>query len=186
MSRAGFILPSRLADDMYWLGRYVERIEFGCRLTRSLLHRMTNASEFGQPAELMHLVKLLEAHGRLPVDWVEKPAAELQEAIVSVVFDSKNPNGIAGDVSKVYRIAMGVRDRLSSDAWRILTELSDSLIPAKTFGRVLDSARLSAMDMVLEKLSAFGGQAADGMTRDTGWLFLTSGAAWSASRTSRT
>lgn len=171
LSRAGFVLPSRLADDMYWLGRYVERIEFGCRLARSLLHRMTNASEFGQPAELMHLVKLLEAHGRLPVDWIKKPT-ELQDAIVRVVFDVKNPHGIAGDVSKVYRIAVGVRDRLSADAWRILTELSDSLVPAASFGRVLDSARLSAMNQVLEKLSAFGGQAADGMTRDTGWLFL--------------
>ncbi len=172
LSRAGFILPSRLADDLYWLGRYVERIEFGCRLTRSLLHRMTNASEFGQPAELMHLVGLLEAHGRLPIDWTEKPDAGLEEVLDAVVFDSTNPNGIAGDVSKVCRIAMGVRDRLSTDAWRILTELADDLVPANSFGRVPDSARLSVMDLVLEKLSAFSGQAADGMTRDTGWMFL--------------
>ena len=142
LSRAGFILPSRLADDLYWLGRYVERIEFGCRLTRCLLHRMTNESEFGQSAELMHLVELLEAHGRLPVDWATKSASALQEVLVAVVFDSANPNGIAGDVSKVHRIAMGVRDRLSTDAWRILTELSESLVPAKTMGRVLDGAAL--------------------------------------------
>ena len=172
LSRAGFILPSRLADDLFWLGRYVERIEFGCRLTRCLLHRMTNESEFGQPAELMHLVDLLEAHGRLPEDWTTKSASALQEVLVAVVFDRANPSGIAGDVSKVRRIAMGVRDRLSIDAWRILTELSDDLVPATTSGRVLDSARLSAMDLVLEKLAAFSGLAADGMTRDMGWVFL--------------
>src|SRR5262249_39840227 len=136
------------------------------------LHRMNNASEFGQPAELMHLVGLLEAHGRLPTDWEGDDTTELHEVLTAIVFDSSNPNGIAGDVAKVRRIAMGVRDRLSTDAWRILIGLGDDLLPAKTFGRVLDSAMLSAMDLVLERLSAFGGQAADGMTRDTGWLFL--------------
>ena len=59
LSRAGFILPSRLADDLYWLGRYVERIEFGCRLARCLLHRITNESELGHPDELVYLVDLV-------------------------------------------------------------------------------------------------------------------------------
>ena len=48
LSRAGFILSSRLADNLFWLGRYVERIEFGCRMARCLLHRMTDESEQGR------------------------------------------------------------------------------------------------------------------------------------------
>ena len=172
LSRAGFVLPSRLADDLYWLGRYVERIDFGCRLSRCLLQRMNNETDFGQPTELLHLIGLLEAHGRLPENWAARSSAELQDLLVAVVVEEGFPNGIVGDVAKVHRIAMGVRDRLSVDAWRILTELGNTLVPTPTVGHDLDGALLPAISQVLEKLSAFGGQAADGMTRDAGWMFL--------------
>ncbi len=172
LSRAGFVLPSRLADDLYWLGRYVERIDFGCRLSRCLLQRMNNETDFGQPTELLHLIGLLEAHGRLPENWAARSPAELQDLLVAVVVEEDFPNGIVGDVAKVHRIAMGVRDRLSVDAWRILTELGNTLVPSRAVGHDLDGALLPAISQVLEKLSAFGGQAADGMTRDAGWMFL--------------
>ena len=173
LSRAGFILPSRLADDLFWLGRYVERIEFGCRLARCLLRRITNEAELGQPDELTHLLDLLASHGRLAADWAVQPDLTLGDVLETGVFDEKNADSIAGDISKMHRIAMGVRDRLSIDAWRILTELRDDFVPTKTSTAVSDDdLRLVMLDTVLSKLSAFSGQAADGMTRDTGWLFL--------------
>jgi len=40
VSRATFDLPSRVADNLFWLGRYAERTESASRLTRGLLTRV--------------------------------------------------------------------------------------------------------------------------------------------------
>jgi uncharacterized circularly permuted ATP-grasp superfamily protein/uncharacterized alpha-E superfamily protein len=172
LSRAGFILPSRLADDLYWLGRYVERIEFGCRLARCLLHRITNESELGHPDELVYLVDLLVTQSRLPANSAARSELRLEGALELAVFDDENTGSIAGDIAKMHRIASGVRDRLSLDAWRILTQLGNDFVPTKQSGLKTADAQLAAMDLVLGRLSSFSGQMADGMTRDKGWLFL--------------
>ena len=172
LSRAGFILPSRLADDLYWLGRYVERIEFSCRMVRCLLHRVTNESELGHPTELSYLLDLLVVQGRLDASAAARFGEHLEEVLELASFNDENPSSISGDITKLHRITLGVRDRLSLDAWRILTELRDDFVPKKTAGVVTVDAQLAAMDVVLTKLAAFSGQAADGMTRDKGWLFL--------------
>lgn len=170
LSRAGFALPSRLADDLYWLGRYVERIEFGCRLTRSLIHRMMNESDFDESAPLAFLVQLLAAEGRLPAD---RPATEtLEETIESAVFDERNPGSMANDIDGIRRIALGVRDRLSIDAWRILTDMCDDFARRPKPKVIRTDEQLAVVEGILGRLSAFAGQVADGMTRDQGWLFL--------------
>jgi len=172
LSRAGFILPSRLADDLYWLGRYVERIEFSCRLVRCLLHRVTNESELGNPSELTYLVDLLVTQGRLDSSTAQRASDQMEEVLKLAAFNDENSSSVAGDIARLHRITLGVRDRLSLDAWKILTELRDDFVPRKTAGGVTVDAQLAALDLVLTKLSAFSGQAADGMTRDKGWLFL--------------
>lgn len=45
VSRATFDLPSRVADNLFWLGRYVERVEAVVRVTRSMLPRLTQEND---------------------------------------------------------------------------------------------------------------------------------------------
>src|SRR5262249_35821509 len=44
ISRGGMDLPSRVADNLFWLGRYVERAESIVRLLRSVLNRLSDKS----------------------------------------------------------------------------------------------------------------------------------------------
>ena len=44
LTRAGNDLPSRAADNLFWLGRYVQRAEDMVRLLRGILVRMTEKS----------------------------------------------------------------------------------------------------------------------------------------------
>ena len=40
VNRATFDLPSRVADNLFWLGRYVERVEMVVRVARAILTRL--------------------------------------------------------------------------------------------------------------------------------------------------
>ena len=57
-------LPSRVADDFYWLGRYVERLEAQARLARAgLLRRARGAPLPREMVELQVLTRCLRASG---------------------------------------------------------------------------------------------------------------------------
>jgi uncharacterized circularly permuted ATP-grasp superfamily protein/uncharacterized alpha-E superfamily protein len=178
LSRAGFILPSRLADNLFWLGRYLERIEFGCRLARCVLHRLTDQTQQGQLSGLSFLLTALTAHGRIKIqteddeEVAEVSADPLEDAIRTAVFDPKNPRSIAADISRVERISTAVRDRLSHDAWRIVRALADSFPAIHDLSSASCEDQLAALDDVLLLLLSFSGQTMDGMTRDNGWRFL--------------
>ncbi len=60
IKRATGILPSRAADNLFWLGRYVERTEATLRVVRALLNRMAESDPAAQVILSHHL-----AHHRL-------------------------------------------------------------------------------------------------------------------------
>src|SRR5205823_6966067 len=57
LSRAGNDLPSRAADNLFWLGRYVQRAEDMVRLLRGILVRLTEKSGLADVPELPTLLK---------------------------------------------------------------------------------------------------------------------------------
>ena len=57
LSRGGSDLPSRTADNLYWLGRYVERAEGCVRLLRSIFVRLTEQTGLADVPELPVLLR---------------------------------------------------------------------------------------------------------------------------------
>lgn len=176
LTRQGFILPSRVADNLYWMGRYAERIENTVRVIRCALQRLTDESEFDDADELPWLIDVLVDQGRMlggiePED-VYKQIATLGEQLISVLFDGERPLSVRGDVQRVSRTASIVRDRISIDAWRILNRLEQQFVaPAGNLAVRLD-ATFHILDDAILTLTAFNGQTIEGMTHEKGWRFL--------------
>jgi uncharacterized circularly permuted ATP-grasp superfamily protein len=61
ISRATFDLPSRVADNLFWLGRYVERIEPAVRVARAVLPRLFQESDLSAAAGFVRRFKLRTA-----------------------------------------------------------------------------------------------------------------------------
>ena len=59
-------LPSRVADHLLWLGRYLERAEGLVRLLRSVFRRLSGEARPGDIPELPFLLNLLRADNILP------------------------------------------------------------------------------------------------------------------------
>ncbi len=185
LSRGGGDLPSRAADDLYWLGRYVERAEGIVRLLRGILVRLTETSGLVDVPELpallralTHLTKALP--GFLGVG-AEGRIAAPEEEILSLLFDVRRSGSLAATINTLQRLAGKVRDRISTDMWRILSTLdfrAGGVRPARSHD--VDSRRalseyLDLLDRKIITLSAFGGLVMESMTRGQAWRFLDMG-----------
>jgi len=176
LSRAGFVLPSRVADNLFWLGRYAERIESAMRVVRVMIRHMTDESEAGDYAVIPGLANVLAGQSRM-VGLLDEndpkfDLSTLRAQVISLLFDEDRPFSIRGDIEKFHRIASGVRDRISIDSWRIVTRLVDEFVTPNVNEALTLQAALDLLDGALFTLAAFGGQAMEGMTREKGWRFL--------------
>ena len=123
-------LPSRAADNLFWLGRYVERAEAAIRLLRALHLRMAETGARDNPL----LASLRDYLRELPLD----PG----EAV---------PQGLLGTLDSALICASRVHDRFSIDGWtalRNLTEAAEEM--ARTARAGDDTARI--MTALLHRL----------------------------------
>ncbi len=172
VSRATFDLPSRVADNLCWLGRYTERIEAAVRIARAILPRFSLESDRMGSAGLRVGLELLGTLGYLNTD---APAPDLRAAerdVMSMVYDSASRNSLGWNIRQVRHSAWLLRDRISADAWRILNGLDKQFsgpLPPDALRMTTAQDRLN--DAVIT-LSAFGGLVMESMTRGDGWRFL--------------
>lgn len=164
-------LPSRVADNLFWLGRYAERAEIVVRIMRVLVTQLTDDTMVENPVTAGLLMRLL-----VPLEMLEKaPKAPLllekydREAL-NILFKKEQPGGLVHCIGNLRGAAWRVRDRLSLDTWRILTELQQELPPEGTVSE-LDNA-LVLLNRIIRTLSAFAGMVMENMTRGHGWRFL--------------
>ncbi|MEZ5685105.1 MAG: circularly permuted type 2 ATP-grasp protein [Paracoccaceae bacterium] len=149
------ILPARAADNLYWLGRYVERAEDAIRLIRAY-HLRLAATDNPNDARLKALAAFLEGYGH---DLDEPIPAALIERIVQARY-----------------CASKVRDRFSTDAWNALGDLLRTARAMRDTARAGDDAA-RAMSVLLRKIAGFSGLVHENMYRFSGWRFLSFGRA---------
>ncbi len=171
LRRGSTDLPSRVADNLFWLGRYAERAENTARLLRTLINRVRRASQ----SELNCLIRL-HATFDSPDSKLKKKkrptALQLEEECVSLMSDTERGDSLASTLAHVQRIGGGVRGRLSSDMTRLIGQLPESVEVEEYMLFVEYSATLSGC---LELLSAFSGLERENVTRGNGWLFMSLG-----------
>lgn len=165
---------SRAAEHLFWLGRYAERSENGARLLRSVLGRLTDA---GGAFTGLHPVFLrtCERQGLLdPPSPDDAPSpTEVGEDLILGMVDRHGRHSLGFNVDQTVRVAGAVRDRLSTDNWRVLNRLQQLFAPDP---RTLDlDDALELIDEALLSLVAVGGLEMAHMTRDDGWRFLSLG-----------
>lgn len=169
---------SRTAEHLFWLGRYAERSENTARLVRALLGRMSEVRS--RPAAVLAtLVRSCRSLSLLKPEpdthepgGAELDIASLESVLVDGVYDPQGRRGLAFNVSETWRVAGAVRERLSTDNWRVLTRLHQRLSQTPT---VDPAGALEFLDDVIVSLVAVGGLEMAHMTRDDGWRFLSLG-----------
>jgi uncharacterized circularly permuted ATP-grasp superfamily protein/uncharacterized alpha-E superfamily protein len=164
--RGGGELPSRVADNLFWLGRYVERAEAMTRLLRATLFREHDQSGVDANSAIRALHE--SALDRLSLEQPVHRAGSLIEL-------SLNPSvvgSIAHSISRAHDLARTLRDRVSIDTWRVLQTAFEELEPIDPILTESSEPQIAMLNNLVMHLSAFGGLAIDSMTRGQGWRFL--------------
>jgi uncharacterized alpha-E superfamily protein len=201
LSRAGGDLPSRVADNLFWLGRQAERAEGFVRLLRAVLIRLTEGVGLADAPELPGLFNALRLTGSFAAQSANGAVGAWTEGIeknfVALIFlNGWRQDSLSANVAALRRAAGRVRDWLSADTWRILHSLDmwDGLPnrPTPTGpvgglclpmpgakdngnvapGRLMPGDLLAVLNQMMVSLAALGGMVMESMTRGQGWRFL--------------
>jgi uncharacterized circularly permuted ATP-grasp superfamily protein/uncharacterized alpha-E superfamily protein len=173
LRRVSHVVPSSVADNTFWLGRYVERAENIARILRSMAPRVRRGEE-------TQLASLLRLHGCLRLRKSKLPRskrmvpsfAALENEMLSMMTDTKRSESLPCTLEEVSRIGGNVRERLSTDMMLLIGQLRTSMRIDRG-DRVPDhSAMLTGC---LELLSAFSGMERENINRGSGWLFMSLG-----------
>lgn len=167
VSRATFDLPSRVADNLFWLGRYTERVEAVVRIARAILARSFQEGDSARAAGLNVGLSMLWALGYLADPHPRSPEPEVLE----IIHDPSAQNGLVQNIHQVRRVAWLLRDRISLDAWLILNQL-DQQFSTEPRSELRLSTAQDRLNRAVTTLSAFAGLVMESMTRGDGWRFL--------------
>ncbi|WP_306226991.1 circularly permuted type 2 ATP-grasp protein [Bosea beijingensis] len=162
-------LPSRAADNLFWLGRYLERGEATLRLVRALLGRLIDPDPApGRNDTVRQLAGMLVASGAAPGGQEKRtPAAQAYAAIYSL----DDYGSAAASLREARRTASVIRERLSVDAWRLFGDLQHQLAPEDA-RKPSEGEAYEIADRALKSLAAFSGLGQENMVRGNGWRFL--------------
>ncbi len=172
------VLPSRAAENLFWVGRYAERSEGIIRLLRTVLRSTSRVDHLRESADMECLQQLLQAltglteifpravtdpGPRLPLD----PEQELQ----TLIGDFNNPGSLATTLQHMIRAAYAVRHLWSTDSWRVINRIE------KQWKQIVHVApaqlpAVSDLDQLIMAMMAFAGLNSESMTREQGWLLL--------------
>ncbi len=154
-------LPSRVADNMFWLGRYLERGEALLGVIRVLFGHSISADTGAAlaPATVERLVTLIADTGA-----AERPPSHRRRDLVDFGREAMESIEGWGSVRAINRLATGIggvsRDRLSADMVRLLDA------PHPMTGTLLDRA-----GTLQRRYAALAGLSAEHMGRTDAWRF---------------
>ncbi|QNU65004.1 circularly permuted type 2 ATP-grasp protein [Vreelandella titanicae] len=174
-TRDGTDLPSRVAESLFWLGRYGERLDTRARLLREALMRLMEYDQDEIADQLLDELLLAldittlneEDQQRLQAPLI---GFDLKRTALLAQFDDVDPQALQPLFAQLMRNARSVRDHLGDDSWRVVHQLRQRMA---TFNPSLGaSAARRACEGLSAQLAAFFGLCNETMPHHYGWRFM--------------
>ena len=164
---------SRVAEDIFWMSRYVERSVVVSRLIDVTLHLELDIGDSDDNADLWApLLGPAVAGGHLQLQDDSHP--QPREVRHHLAFNGENPNSLVSCVRRARAAARGVRESLSSEMWESLNTLYLSLVDPALIAEAEESPH-PFFRRVRETAQFVQGLADCTLVRDEPWHFVTLG-----------
>lgn len=168
--RANASLPSRAADNLFWLGRYWERTDITLRLVRALSARLSEAVSGGRggASATKRLIETLVGWDAVPAALAGLPANVPMAALTEAVG-----TGSALVLAReARRAASAIRERLSGDTLRPIDELVALLDAARSDEELTPPEAHALTERAMREIAALNGFIFDSLNRRGGWRFI--------------
>jgi uncharacterized alpha-E superfamily protein len=157
------MMLARVADSLYWIGRYVERAEHMCRLSDVMLSATLDRSEAATQVARIALT----AVGDPDVAKAKKP----YEAALALALDRDDSGSILSSISRARENARQVRDQITTETWERLNLIYLRMSDPDAGKSFAEGSQLFLHDTIAD-LHLFKGAGDATMSHGEGWSFL--------------
>ena len=176
-------LPSHTAENLFWVGRYTERVLGNARFLRTVMQFIAEGNNLlsdndtqSEQNLLMSLTHFTTTYPGFAGDdddeKFENPWKELRD----VLFNEERTGSLSYNLALFKKAVYAVRDHWSTDTWRVLRSIEEEWT-------VIDNAAahtghhrmLNALDNLITSMVAFVGLNRESISREQGWVMLDTG-----------
>jgi uncharacterized alpha-E superfamily protein len=171
-------LPSRVVENLFWMGRYAERAESALRLLRTVFIQLNKTEKLPDPvcrtllSAITHVTATYPGFTSLQAALFKNPEPEM----IAIILDHQRLGSVANNLTAMINSAEQVKEQFSSDTQRVINDIGDQLEQLKqTLEPNTLSAPEEALAPLITTLLAFAGLIHESMTRGNGWHFMEMG-----------
>jgi uncharacterized circularly permuted ATP-grasp superfamily protein/uncharacterized alpha-E superfamily protein len=182
MSYKSEVLPSHTAENLFWVGRYAERVLGNARFQRTVMQFVEEANKaFSDNDKYIKecLLKSLTLFTHTFPGFTAPDAARILEEpweeLGEMLFDPKRSGSLAHNIGLFNRAVYTVRDHWSTDTWRVLRDLEENWQKAFEQKETSHHRIIYALDSLITSMVAFIGLNRESISREQGWILLNMG-----------
>jgi uncharacterized circularly permuted ATP-grasp superfamily protein/uncharacterized alpha-E superfamily protein len=172
-----FSLPSRVIDNLFWFGRYVERAESGLRLVRTVFEELNSIEPLSAENRQVLLCSVTHVTATYPGFTAKTANFDAPEhELLDIVSNRARPGSIAHCLEAILHSADGVKELLSNDMLRLINDIRDGMeFLNKNLESSLQAAPDELLDPLITSLLALSGLSQESMVRGRAWRFMEMG-----------
>jgi uncharacterized circularly permuted ATP-grasp superfamily protein/uncharacterized alpha-E superfamily protein len=170
-----FSLPSRVVENLYWMGRYAERAEAALRLLRTVFVQLNGEEPITPVARKILLEAVTQTTGTQPgfIKASDALLTEPDQELMRVIQDPSRAGSVKSTLNAMLASADESKELLSTDSMRVINDLHDELDGLDAaLSAGLASAPEEALDPLVTALVALSGLMQESMVRGVGWRFM--------------
>lgn len=159
---------SRVAESLYWFGRYIERAENVARIIDVNFNLMLDSDTTSVKAQWEPLVVTLGDDKEYILNYGRYTE---KDVLYFLTFDEKNPNSIWSCINSARFNARSVRESISPEMFQEVNEIYHKLNVAREKKQTTESME-KIYDMVVKFSHLLIGLTERTMLQDEGWCFI--------------
>lgn len=161
-----------IGSDLFWFGRYLERVDSTARLLRTVLDTINDLDAEHSPAARTAQAVLLEAvteatttyPGFLDLDLQDRE--EVRTELESLLTDRARPGSLAQSYTALAHTTRTLRDLISDDVWPVIARMRQEV---RALGRADSPPLEQGLTDIVDGCLTLSGAVADSMPRNLGW-----------------
>ncbi len=176
------MLPSHTAENLFWVGRYTERVLGNARFQRTVMQFVAEGNRLLVENDIQTEQNLLKAltlytftYPGFFAENSEEKFADPWPELKDILFNENRQGSLKHNFSLFIRAVYAVRNHWSTDAWRVLKNMEEEWMPATKTTHTGNIRLLNSMDTLITSMVAFIGLNRESISREQGWVMLDTG-----------